>query len=219
MIRRNTSILVSAVLSAVVVAASTFAAVEAVEQAQSSAASQPAGNSVQAPLSPAEETFLLGNVVFALLHEFGHAVISDFEVPLLGLEENSADTIAAVSLMLLDRDSPDGRFSTALGVAALVQAYVWETGIEREHGEVLLWAQHGLSAQRFARLVCLLYGNDPARFDWVAEAAQMNEIRADGCAHEWWVAEHAVLWLLETYGIPQGERASRPGAEIEVRYA
>jgi hypothetical protein len=44
-------------------------------------------------LSPADRSFLLGNVAFALLHEFGLAVIRDFDVPKLGLEESSADTL------------------------------------------------------------------------------------------------------------------------------
>ena len=48
--------------------------------------------------SAERDEFILGNVLFVLLHEFGHAVIRDFEVPLLGLEENSADTLAAVTL-------------------------------------------------------------------------------------------------------------------------
>lgn len=169
-------------------------------------------------LSSASEIFVLGNVVFALLHEFGHAVISDFEVPLLGLEENSADTIAAVSLILLDRQHPDAGFSAAVGVTALVQAYVWDTGIERDNSQVMLWVQHGLSAQRYARLICLLYGSDPDRFGWVAEAAEMEEVRAEGCEDEWQIAEHAVLWLYDTYGVPPDERKSRPAASIDVRY-
>jgi hypothetical protein len=169
-------------------------------------------------LSPASEMFVLGNVVFALLHEFGHAIVRDFDVPMLGLEENSADTIAAVSLVRLDRQNQSSGFATALGVTALLQAYVWEAGIEREQGQVLLWAQHGLSAQRYARLVCLLYGSDPDRFAWVAEVAKMEDIRADGCEDEWQIAERAVIWLGETYGVPPDERLSRPAADIVVRY-
>ena len=68
----------------------------------------------QPAISAASETFLLGNVTFALLHEFGHAIIRDFNVPLLGLEEESADTIAAVSLILLDRQQPAADFGEAL---------------------------------------------------------------------------------------------------------
>ena len=59
-----------------------------------------------------------------------------------------------------------------LGVTALAQAYVWKTGLEREGAQIALWAQHGLSVQRYARLVCLLYGSDPKRNGWLVEAAE-----------------------------------------------
>ena len=115
-------------------------------------------------LSPATERFLIGNVLFTLLHKFGHVIIRDREVPLLGLEENAADTIAAVSLVRLDRRSPGKGLAEALGSAMLAQALIWKTGLESENLPEMLWAQHQLSAQRFARLVCLLYGSDPIRF-------------------------------------------------------
>jgi hypothetical protein len=170
------------------------------------------------PLTDAGEIFVLGNVTFALLHEFGHAVISDFEVPLLGLEENSADTIATVLLILLDRRYPDEGFSKALGVTALMQAYVWKTGFERDNGQVMLWAQHGLSAQRYARLVCLVYGSDSGRFGWLPEAAEMDDIRTEGCENEWRIAERAVRWLSANYGIEAAERSTRDAAGIDVKY-
>jgi hypothetical protein len=170
-------------------------------------------------LSAAGETFLLGNVAFALLHEFGHAIIRDFEVPLLGLEEESADTLAAVSLILLDRRDPDAGFGAMLAVTALAQSYVWKSGLEREGAEVTLWAQHALSAQRYARLLCLLYGSNSERYGWVVTAAKMEEIRAEGCEDEWKIAEHAALWVRDTYGIPPGQRSSRPAAEINIKYA
>ena len=33
-------------------------------------------------LSPAGRSFAIGNVLFALVHEFGHTIIRDFDVPL-----------------------------------------------------------------------------------------------------------------------------------------
>ena len=169
-------------------------------------------------LSPADRSFVLGNVGFALLHEFGHVVIRTFDIPLLGLEENSADTLAAVSLILLDRERPEAGFGEVLGVTALAQEFVWESGLEREQSEVILWAQHDLSARRFARLVCLIYGSNPDRYAWVAKAADMEEIRAEGCRDEWRIAERAMHWVRETYGIPPNKRASQPSAAIDVSY-
>jgi hypothetical protein len=169
-------------------------------------------------LSPADRSFVLGNVGFALLHEFGHVVIRTFDIPLLGLEENSADTLAAVSLILLDRERPEAGFGEVLGVTALAQEFVWESGLEREQSEVILWAQHDLSARRFARLVCLIYGSNPARFAWVAKAADMQENRAEGCSDEWRIAERATHWVRETYGISSNKRASQRSAAIDVSY-
>ena len=169
-------------------------------------------------LSPADRSFVLGNVGFALLHEFGHVVIRTFDIPLLGLEENSADTLAAVSLILLDRERPEAGFGEVLGVTALAQEFVWESGLEREQSEVILWAQHDLSARRFARLVCLIYGSNPDRYAWVAKAADMQENRAEGCSDEWRIAERAMHWVRETYGIPPNKRASQPSAAIDVSY-
>lgn len=169
-------------------------------------------------LSPADRSFVLGNVGFALLHEFGHVVIRTFDIPLLGLEENSADTLAAVSLILLDRERPEAGFGEVLGVTALAQEFVWESGMEREQSEVILWAQHDLSARRFARFVCLIYGSNPDRYAWVAKAAHMEEIRAEGCRDEWRIAERAMRWVRETYGIPPNKRASQPSAAIDVSY-
>lgn len=181
-------------------------------------AEEQADDSATGALSPAEELFLTGNVLFALLHEAGHAIIDEFDVPLLGLEENSADTFAIVSLMLLDRDRQDARYSAAIGVTALVQSFVWESGVEREYASTLLWAQHGLSAQRFARMVCLLYGSDPERFAWVAEAAEMDEIRTDGCEHEWETAERGYLWLINDFGVTPEERTANTGERNTIKY-
>ena len=169
-------------------------------------------------LSPADRSFVLGNVGFALLHEFGHVVIRTFDIPLLGLEENSADTLAAVSLILLDRERPEVGFGEMLGVTALAQEYIWESGLERDQSEVILWAQHDLSARRFARLVCLIYGSNPDRYAWVAKAAHMEEIRVEGCRDEWRIAERAMRWVRETYGIPPNKRASLPSAAVDVSY-
>ena len=185
---------------------------------QSTVASEPGDDAGKAALSPAEELFLTGNVLFALLHEAGHAIVDEFDVPILGLEENAADTIAIVSLILLDRDRQDARYSAAIGVTALVQSFVWQSGVEREYASTLLWAQHGLSAQRFARMVCLLYGSDSERFAWVAEAAEMDEIRTDGCEHEWETAERGYLWLFDTFGVPPEERAANTGERNTIKY-
>lgn len=179
------------------------------------AAGTPAGETTPAG-SPAGD-FLVGNLAFVLLHEFGHAVIREFDVPLLGLEEDSADTIAAVALIDTDRDHPgaEPRLTSLLAMAALGNLLAWRTGIEQSSQDLAVWSQHSLSVRRFARLACLLYGSDVRRFQWVADAAKMPDIRADWCEDEFALARHGADWLIRTYGTPGG---TEPHGRIRIVY-
>jgi hypothetical protein len=65
-----------------------------------SAGAPPSGKSAQTATqskqAKAEERdeFILGNVVFVLFHEFGHALVSELELPVLGREEDAVDRFA-----------------------------------------------------------------------------------------------------------------------------
>ena len=43
--------------------------------------------------------FVIGNTLFALLHEMGHVIIDDMKLPILGREEDAADTYAAIRML------------------------------------------------------------------------------------------------------------------------
>ncbi len=186
--------------------------------AESHSAEQPAG--VPAELDPETRDFIIGNTLFVMLHEFGHVLIRDFDVPILGLEENSADTIAAVTLILADRAQRDRqpRLSEYLAMSALGNILLWETGLEKSSEEVLYWATHDVSIRRAARMACLLYGSDPDEFAWVTGATGMAELRADWCEDEFDMAARAVNWVLESYGEPGGTAANSAANQIEIRY-
>ena len=102
----------------------------------------PAGN----PPAYAED-FVVGNIGFILLHEFGHAIIREFKVPLLGLEEDSADTIAAITLLQLDKAQPRARASLVelLAMAAVGNVLIWKTGLEKSDADIAVWSRHSLS--------------------------------------------------------------------------
>jgi hypothetical protein len=173
-------------------------------------------------LPPERTEFILGNVVFVMLHEFGHAVIRDFNVPILGLEENSADTLAAVTLIRAERlnGGGDGAFSYSrlLGMAAVGNLLTWRSGVERVDPELAYWAQHDLSSRRAARSLCLLVGGEPGQFGWLAASGEVPEIRAENCADEYALAEYAVIWVGRTYGRFADGRAVDDGREIRVQY-
>jgi hypothetical protein len=43
--------------------------------------------------------FVVGNTLFVLLHEMGHVLIADMKLPVLGREEDAADTFAALAML------------------------------------------------------------------------------------------------------------------------
>lgn len=184
------------------------------------AAETPEADPTPVELNRAARDFITGNLLFVLLHEFGHMLIRDFEIPLLGLEENSADTLAAMILILVDRQHPnrEPRFSEFLGMAALGNILIWQTGLERSQEEILYWAQHEVSVRRATRMICLLYGSDTEEFGWIARATDMPDIRADWCEDEFKVAEAAANWVVASYGRPAEQAGGTREPVIAVHY-
>jgi hypothetical protein len=184
-------------------------------------AAGPAGAADPEPPSAADE-FLLGNTLFVLAHEFGHVIIHDFDVPILGLEEPSADTLAT-GLLILAGQRPEAvgdlwRFADLLAMAAVGNVFTWRGGLELQSPELLYWAQHDVSARRAARILCLLVGSDPARFGWLADAGLVPEVRAEACPDEYAMAARAVRWVGQTYGRFRDGKAVDESREITIRY-
>ena len=46
-------------------------------------------------------SFVVGNLYFVLVHELGHAVINQLNLPVLGREEDAADSFATLSMLLI----------------------------------------------------------------------------------------------------------------------
>jgi len=144
--------------------------------------------------------FVVGNVVFAMLHEFSHLIIEDFDVPVLGNSEDAADTLAAVTLIRADREHPerDFRLIRMLLIAADANRILWQRGLEKENPVAYL-TRHPLSVQRAARIACLTYGSDMELLEPLPEIVGLPEFRADWCDEEYDDAERAWLWVRDSF--------------------
>jgi len=144
--------------------------------------------------------FVVGNLVFVMLHEFSHLIIEDFDVPVLGNSEDAADTLAAVTLIQADRAHPEGDFRLIrmLLTAADANRILWQRGLEQDNPVVYL-ARHPLSAQRAARISCLAYGSDPELLEPLPDIVGLPEFRADWCEEEFADAEKAWLWVRDSF--------------------
>ena len=92
---------------------------------------------------------------FVSLHELGHAVIHDLNLPILGREEDVADQFATF-------------MTTYEGVGG--HAFAWAAALElmlaaeREDSREAYLDTHSSSPQRARSIVCLAYGSAPEEF-------------------------------------------------------
>jgi len=141
------------------------------------------------------ETFVLGNTVFTLFHEIGHALIHQLQLPLLGKEEDAVDGLATL-LMLGDRGDPttDELIFAAADGWALMHA---ET---QGNGEPMaFWDTHSLDMQRFHNIICMIYGSDPDGFEDVVSLAELPDERRELCPEEYETAAAGWAEVLAPY--------------------
>ena len=163
--------------------------------------------------------FALGNTEYVLLHELAHALIHDFDIPILGREEDAADTLA--TLVLLSKhhssDPDDKRALAMLLVATDAWTVMWQK--EREqNADFKFWDRHAISAQRYFNIVCLIYGSDPSEFAEFAKTFRLPPDRAEWCEEEFDYASRASKRLLAPYKVQNDGNQTRATGTIRVIY-
>lgn len=160
----------------------------------------PAQDGGTAPeLSVEAVRFTVANAEFTLMHEMGHLLISELQLPVLGREEDAADQLGFMGLFLLQQEQHRDDFYAKLMDVADYWRMEWQNA-ERDGSPVPVWDSHALDAQRFYNIACLAYGSDPDRLDWVLEVSGLPVERALYCPDEYEQVAHAVQWFREHFG-------------------
>ncbi len=154
------------------------------------------------------EAFVASNIIHILLHEIGHAVIDQFALPVIGQEEDAADSFATLEVLTIYDDHVDILLDAA--EAMLIMHDLTEAG-----GTPLdYFGVHDLDIQRGLRIVCHAVGLDPERYDEAVRWTEMDPDQQAACEIE---AETAIeSWdaLLEPYLREEG--ASAPPAQVAL---
>jgi len=139
------------------------------------------------------ETEVLYAGFFTFFHELGHALVDQYQLPIVGREEDIVDNFAAI--LLTESEEEDA-------VIAAIEQFDLDAAAEAEEEDLAFWDEHSLSAQRGYNMTCLLYGSDPESYqDWV-EADWLPEDRAAQCEAEYEQAISSWEALLEPYRKP-----------------
>ncbi|MEL6615300.1 MAG: DUF4344 domain-containing metallopeptidase, partial [Bacteroidota bacterium] len=126
-----------------------------------------------------------GAYEFIMLHEVGHALTDQLDLPITGREEDVADQFAALMLI---RQGTKGARAAIDGVLALQQGDDFSTSDYA--------GEHSLGPVRLYNVVCLVYGSDPQKYAGLVGPNGLPEDRAVRCPGEFQQVEKAFDRLL-----------------------
>ncbi len=129
---------------------------------------------------------------FILGHELGHAVIHQLNLPLTGLEEDSADGFGTF-FTVNDKDTGP---NAALGAAVLFDAM----GSKRPSLTIEDFSSdHAVILQRAYNFLCSALGSDPQRLQVLVTDGYIPESRAMLCGKEWTQLNYGWWTVLEPH--------------------
>jgi hypothetical protein len=115
-----------------------------------------------------------GAFAFIMMHEVGHALRHQLDLPVTGREEDAADQLAALVLL---QDGDKGANAAVAGALAL------QTGNQFDDSDYA--DEHSLGPQRLYNIVCWIYGSDPQKYQhWVTNGV-LPQARAVRCPAEY----------------------------------
>jgi hypothetical protein len=133
-----------------------------------------------------------GAYTFIMMHEVGHALIHQLDLPVTGREEDAVDQLATVTLI----SGGDKGAQAALAGALSLQPGRGHTFDESDYA-----GEHSLGPQRLYNVMCWIYGSDPAKYAAIVTNGSLPRDRAVRCANEWERMSKAWQRILEPHRI------------------
>ncbi|WP_159084632.1 DUF4344 domain-containing metallopeptidase [Dongshaea marina] len=137
------------------------------------------------PVSEATQDVLM----HTLFHELGHALISAYQLPVVGREEDAVDGLATWMLINEFEQGSEIAISAA-------QLFELESEDSDEIDDVQLQGEHSLDLQRFFQTLCHVVGHDPSHYQEMAQQAGLSRERVESCIDEYQQLDDSWMTLL-----------------------
>ncbi|CAN5617328.1 hypothetical protein BH11MYX1_BH11MYX1_17430 [soil metagenome] len=134
-----------------------------------------------------------GAVMFAFLHETGHALVGEFNLPITGRGEDAADEVAT---LILASSGDEGKRDAIAGME-------WFEALLASHNNPPFWDEHSMNDQRLASVLCLLYGSDQKTWAPVLERLKYTKARAGKCVRDYGARRNSWKSLLKPHTRPK----------------
>lgn len=132
--------------------------------------------------------YVRNGMLFALLHELGHAVTADLDLPVTGGEEAAVDDFATLYLWFAKLSGP------AIDGAEAMQDLGKLAG-----GQPKFFGEHPFGEQRFYTILCMIYGSDPQNLSGLVTNGFLPRERAIRCRTEFEKKYKAWVRMLNPY--------------------
>jgi hypothetical protein len=150
-------------------------------------------------------TLVKSATVSTFFHEFGHALVDLWHIPITGRAEDAVDQLATFVLI----ESIEDGDKMALDGALSFKLYA-----DLSKGEPkVYWDDHSLDEQRFYDTLCLVYGHNGLRHQNLVKKGDLPAERATHCAEEYKTLRDAWRALLAPYL----KKTDTPRAKMRVR--
>ncbi|QYO78097.1 DUF4344 domain-containing metallopeptidase [Devosia salina] len=142
------------------------------------------------------------HIAYVLHHEVGHLLINELDLPVLGWEEDAADSLSTLLLIWGDSEDAFRTLDSAI--------YGWVLGHERGGmpGADRLADEHSLDLQRAYHSVCMMIGADAEIYTPIADKLNMPEARRQRCPGEFNRLQRSWDAVLEPHRRPEGQAES-----------
>ena len=148
--------------------------------------------------------FAVGNMLFVLLHEAAHGLISDLGLPVLGREEDAADQFATVTMLEMKTEF------THRTLVNSAKSWLISDRRARDKGEVVTYYDsHGLDLQRAYNIICLMVGSDNDKFEDLANEVNLPEERQESCIFDYSNAQWSWERALKPHRRAPGEKRTK----------
>lgn len=146
-----------------------------------------AGQPYQFPEDQDESNFIANEVIATFYHELGHGLIDVLHIPVLGKEEDAADTLSVILMNdVWDEESATQILTSDATAYALAAADPNAALNDSAMADV-----HSLDIQRYYAVVCLFYGANPEVRKQLAVDLQLPAEKLDSCPGEYQQAADA----------------------------
>ena len=154
--------------------------------------------------------FAMGDAVYSVYHEVGHMMVGEFALPVLGKEEDAADSLAVI--LLLNDDEDENSYQSLVDAADGWYFAAQKTAISGM-ADLSFYDEHSLGIQRAYAMACLMIGKDQEWFKDTADFYAIDQDRRDSCAYTYEQSLAAWNTVLEPH-----LTTGKPSAAIDVIY-